>query len=419
MGGEGARPSPRRLPTVQPPSIVIIGAGATGRGQIGQLAHSAGWAITFIERRKDLIERLRAARRYVVRLAGEETRDIEVSGFDVLDVAEAEACAEAIARADVVATAVLPTNLESTVPTLAAGLALRARNNVSKPLNIIACENMERSSTTLRRYLDQAFPARGLGVGPNSDSDSAVGLDWAFIEAHAGFPDAMVARAIPVPEPDPLVLLAEADQEWSVDATRIKEPMPRLEGMTLSPNQDAALERKLYIKNTGHVAFGVLGYLEGYRLMDEAARDPEIFARVDAATRESAAAVAAKHGFPPEHTEQYRRSFLEQMKSPLLPDEIKRVIREPIRKLGREERLIGPAMLACEQGQAPRALAYVIAAMLRVVNPDDPQSVELQSRLAARGPEAVLREIGGIPEGHALLELVSRRVSSFANGFVS
>jgi len=373
------------------PRIVIIGAGATGRGQIGQLAHDSGWAITFIERRKDLAELLQSAKRYRVRLAGENVREIEVDSFDVLHVDETEACAEAIAEADIITTAVLPTNLESTVPVLAAGLALRQKRRVAKPLNVIACENMERSSSTLRSYLQRGAPD----------------LNWDFINEHVGFPDAMVARAVPVPKDDPLVLLAEANQEWSVDATAVKEPMPRIEGMTLSNNQKAALERKLYIKNTGHFAIGVLGCLKGYSLMDEAARDPDIFDRVDAATRESAATVVAKHVFSPEETEKYRRTFLEQMTSPFLPDEVTRVIREPIRKLAREERLVGPAMLACDQGQVPRALASIIAATFRTVNPDEPQSLELRSRLASDGLESTLEQVCNIPQGHLLAHLIS------------
>jgi mannitol-1-phosphate 5-dehydrogenase len=377
------------------PRIVIIGAGATGRGQIGQLAHDAGFAVTFIERDRDLVERLRRAGRYSVVLAGETTREIEVSGFEALRVEEVEARAEAIAEADIVATAVLPTHLESTVPTLAAGLALRRARQVGKPLNVIACENMERSSSTLREYLRRGAPE----------------LDWAWVDGHVGFPDAMVARAVPVPE-DPLVLLAEADQEWSVDARQVKPPMPPLAGMTLSDNQEAALERKLYIKNTGHFAIGVLGWLKGHRLMHEAARDPEVFAQVNAATRESAAAVAAKHGFPAEATEAYRAAFLAQMKSPFLPDEVKRVIREPIRKLGREERLVGPAMLAWECTRPPVALARVIAAVFRLVNPQDPEAAELQARLGSQGPEAVLEQVCKIPRGHPLIGLILRAEES-------
>lgn len=376
--------------TAQPPRIVIIGAGATGRGQIGQLAFSAGWAVTYIERRPGLAESLRKAGEFRVMLAGPVLEEIRVDGFEVLHTSETESCAQAIAQADVVATAVIPTNLSSVCSTLLAGLRLRRDLGVVKPLNVIACENMERSSSTLRTYLKEQVEDQ----------------EWESLIRNTGFPDSMVARAVPVPEPDPLVLIAEATQEWSVDANAVEEPMPRLEGMTLTTNQEAALERKLYIKNTGHFSIGLLGFRKGYTLMDEAARDPEIQQRVDAATRESAAALVAKHGFDPGEIEDYRRSFLEAMKSPCLPDDIRRVIREPIRKLAREERLVGPAMLACQSGGTPRNLAFMIAATLTTMNPEDPQSCELAERGVYDGVAGVLADVAGIPVGHPLLEWV-------------
>lgn len=371
------------------PRIVIIGAGATGRGQIGQVVHHAGFAITFIEKRLDLVEILRRAGMYTVGLAGETVREIVIDGFDVLHKDDRTACAEAIAVADIVATAVLPTNLESTTQNLADGIDLRKTRGVQKPLNVIACENMERSSSTLRDYL-RSSPAH----------TSSPGLDWNWIDSHVAFPDSMVARAVPVPT-DPLFLLAEADQEWTVDASAVKQPMPLLEGLTLSPNQTAALERKLYIKNTGHFAIGLAGLRKGYQLMDQATRDEEIFALVDAATRESAAAVAAKHNFYPEQTEQYRSGFLRQMRSPFLPDEIVRVTREPMRKLGREERLVGPAMLCCEQNRPPKAIAHIIALAILVADAEcDP----------------TLDGVCGIPRDHVLAGLVRRAYDEIAGG---
>jgi len=376
--------------TTPSPRIVIIGAGATGRGQIGQLAHSAGWGVTFIERKRDLVDYLREAGEYRVLLAGPELEELPVNGFEIFHTSEMDECSHAIAEADIVATAVIPTNLYSVCPTLIEGLRLRYQTGVDKPLNVIACENMERSSTTLRGYLKEKAPD----------------LDWGWIDARVGFPDSMVARAVPIPEPDPLVLIAEATQEWSVDATAVKKPLPHLEGMTLAANQEAALERKLYIKNTGHFAIGLLGFGKGYSLMDEAARDPEIMERVEGATKESATALIAKHAFDPQEIDIYRTSFLEAMKSPYLPDDIKRVIREPIRKLSREERLVGPAMLAFRSGFLPVNLAYLIASTLAVTNPDDPQSRELTDRVVYDGVGRVLAEIAEIPEDHPLSEMV-------------
>ena len=139
--------------------------------------------------------------------------DLEVSNFQVFHTSD-EGGSQAIADADILATAVLPTNLQSTVPTIARGLKLRRALSVAKPLNVIACENMERSSSTLKRYLKEGAPD----------------LDWVWLEQHVGFPDSMVARAVPVPKDNPLYLMAEVTQEWSVDLKGLVEPMPRLEG---------------------------------------------------------------------------------------------------------------------------------------------------------------------------------------------
>jgi len=365
--------------------IVIIGAGATGRGQLGQVAYSAGWTVAYIERDRGLVDVLKQSGRFTVGLAGERVVDLEVSDFQVFHTSD-EGGSQAIADADILATAVLPTNLQSTVPTIAEGLKLRRALSVAKPLNVIACENMERSSSTLKRYLQSGAPD----------------LDWAWVEQRVGFPDAMVARAVPVPKADPLYLLAEATQEWSVDRQGLVEPMPRLEGMTLSKNQGAALERKLYIKNTGHFSIGILGFRKGYALMDQAARDPEVFALVDQVTRESAWTVAAKHRFDRDWLEDYRATFLEQMKSPFLPDEVSRVIREPMRKLTREERLVGPAMLACELGGKHQGLAKMIAFALTLDNPADAQCRELRARLAGEGPKKTIAAVCGVPESHPL-----------------
>ena len=46
--------------------IVIIGAGATGRGQLGQVAYSAGWAVTYIERDRELVDVLKRSGRFRV-----------------------------------------------------------------------------------------------------------------------------------------------------------------------------------------------------------------------------------------------------------------------------------------------------------------------------------------------------------------
>ena len=144
--------------------------------------------------------------------------------------------------------------------------------------------------------------------------------------------------------------------------------------------------------------------------MDQAARDPEVFKLVDQVTRESAWAVATKHRFDRDWLEDYRATFLEAMKSPFLPDEVSRVIREPIRKLTREERLVGPAMLACELGGKHQALAKMIALALTLDNQADAQCRELRARLAGEGPTKTIAVVCGVPGGHPLNAEIGKHI---------
>ena len=64
-------------------TIVVFGAGATGRGHVGLLAWQAGFEIVFVDIKKPLVESLRRQGRYTVKLYGQEVQEIAVSGYRV------------------------------------------------------------------------------------------------------------------------------------------------------------------------------------------------------------------------------------------------------------------------------------------------------------------------------------------------
>lgn len=67
---------------------------------------------------------------------------------------------------------------------------------------------------------------------------------------------------------------------------------------------------------------------------------------------------------------------------------------------------MGPALLACQSGMSVRNLAFMIAATLVTLNPEDPQSCELAERVLYDGVAEVLADVAGVPEGHPLSEWV-------------
>ena len=130
----------------------------------------------------------------------------------------------------------------------------------------------------------------------------------------------------------------------------------------------------------------------------------------EAALRETSAALSAKHGLPEEELAAYREKILGRFSNPYLVDEVTRVGREPIRKLGRNDRFIGPASDYAEYvGGVPHALIAAIGAALRFDVPEDSQSVELQKLLDEADAAAIVEEVMGVEADRPLHEPLIRR----------
>ena len=94
--------------------------------------------------------------------------------------------------------------------------------------------------------------------------------------------------------------------------------------------------------------------------------------------------LVAKHEFDPEVQQAYLEKILNRFANPYLPDTVDRVGRQPLRKLSRNERLIGPAAELAERGIRPEFLLATVAAALRFDVPADPESVRAEG--TARRP---------------------------------
>jgi len=360
--------------------VVIFGAGASGRGHVGQLAYASGYQLIFVDKDESLVAALQSAGQYTVHLVGAQERDVVIRGFRAYPLRAEEAIAEEIAACDLVLTAVTAEGLPGLVPCLARGLERRAQRGVAAPVNVIACENMINGSTALKGMLLPAIAARYRSA----------------VESCTGFPDAMIARVVPAPAGDRLRLLAEDHNEWPVDARAFRGPDPGIDGLELVDNLQARLERKIYMHNTGHAVCGYLGYLKGYAVMCDAVLDPVIRRAVYGAMTESAQTLRHTYGFSWESLEEYRDSFFPRVEGRLILDPVARVCRSPRRKLGRQERLLGPACRAIDLGLEAVHLALGIAAALRYDAPDDPEAADVQALLHTGGVGAVLQQIGAV-----------------------
>ena len=150
-----------------------------------------------------------------------------------------------------------------------------------------------------------------------------------------------------------LDVVLEPFYEWVIERTPFlgsdAEP-PTIEGVTWVDDLQPFVERKLYTVNTAHATAAYHGYVRGIRLIREALEDDAVRAEVDGVLAETTALLIAKHGFDPEDHARYVAANLSRIANPHLPDSTARVGRNPLRKLGRRERFVGPASQLAERG---------------------------------------------------------------------
>ncbi|HGF7477533.1 TPA: mannitol-1-phosphate 5-dehydrogenase [Vibrio mimicus] len=363
-------------------NAVHFGAGNIGRGFIGKLLADADIAVTFADVNEPLVDQLSHQQEYKVKVVGNECKMETVSHVTAVNSAS-EALIERIIKTDLVTTAVGPTVLDIIAKTIAKGLSARFAAGNTQPLNIIACENMVRGTTHLKQQVYQFL---------TTDEQQQA-------DAFVGFVDSAVDRIVPplqAANDDPLEVTVESFSEWIVDEQQFKGEIPHIEGMEKTDNLMAFVERKLFTLNTGHCVTAYLGGLKGHRTIREAIEDPSIQTQVKQAMQESGEVLIRRYGFDRALHSAYIEKILTRFANPYLVDEVDRVGRQPLRKLGANDRLIKPLLGTIEYGLPNGMLLKGIAAALKYRNDSDPQAVELQQSIEKEGVSSTLARYTGL-----------------------
>jgi mannitol-1-phosphate 5-dehydrogenase len=368
---------------------VHFGAGNIGRGFVGLLLHEGGYEVVFSDVSAGLVDAINAVDSYTVHEVGDGGVDVEVTGFRALNsAADPQAVIDEIATADVVTTAVGPNILRFVAPLVNAGLAQRA--TTLAPVQVMACENAIRATDQLRTHMQEQ-----------------AGGGWDDLASRAVFANTAVDRIVPGQPADAGVdVFVEPFYEWAIEQGPFAGSLPTVPGAHFVDDLTPYIERKLFTVNTGHATTAYYGARAGIDRISDVLARPEIAAAVSATLAETSAVLMAKHDFAPDELARYRETILGRFRNPGLPDTVGRVGRQPLRKLSRHERFIGPAAEAAEQGLPVDALVATIGAALEFSAADDPEAVELQRRLRETETDTLVTEVTGLEAQHPLFPRV-------------
>ncbi len=376
---------------------VIFGAGKIARGFIGHLLYLSGIPFTFVEKFDGLVDLLNERGSYYVNILGNPEASCAVDGVSAIRFSDREGIARAIAEADAVFCSVGGKNLGDIAPLLAGGVKAKAK--VGGKLNIVTCENWKKPADILRNGI----------LAELNDEESA------YFEGNVGVTEAVIMRsAIEAGreqlEKDPLVVNVQNYWTLPVDASRLKGSLPDIKGLQLIESFTGFLERKFYTYNAANGTTSFLGALLGYEKIADAAHDERILEILEGVYTETATALSKKHNFPFEEQMAFTRTSKDKLQDYTIVDFIERNARDPMRKLGPDDRLVGSARLVYEYGIMPENLAVAIAAAIFYENETDEFALQLKEMRETKGIDTVLSEVCKLDPNGAIGMLVKEKI---------
>ncbi|NOT04203.1 MAG: NAD(P)-binding domain-containing protein [Anaerolineales bacterium] len=368
---------------------LIIGTGKIGCGFAGQLMRASGHEVVFASRNPAMVDYFNRIGSYRVRLAaGQNAEEHLIDQTRAVSTSNKKEMADELTSADLIITAVGAGQLAKIAPMLADGLRGR-----TTPVNVLAFENMTNAGSYLRQLIADNLPR-----------DHSL--------AEHGFSSVLVSRAVSQQLGDPtsddlITFIGDPIDTWVVDNAALCQSLPATQGMIVTENFEAWIQRKLYTYSAGHAITAYLGYLKGYHYIHTAIRDHEIRNAVLSAMKEGQRGLDARYGHEIAGSTRDLLDIISRFDNASLNDPITRVGRDPKRKLGCDDRLVGAARLAEKAGVNPEMLAFGVAAALFFDNPDDPSAADLQHAIRIIGAGSALRQVSGLDPSRGVGRLIA------------
>ena len=373
-----------------------FGAGNIGRGFIGKIISEAGYEVIFADVNGQVIDQLNIDKEYEVEVVGENSKTDIVKNVSGIMSNDPEKVKEAGLRVSLITTAVGPNVLKIIAGSFADIIKARKEKGMEEELNIIACENMVKGTTFLKENIYEKL----------NESEKE------YADKYIGFPDSAVDRIVPPVNAEgkkPTYVVVEEFYEWIVDRNLIKGDL-ELEGMIKTDNLMAYIERKLFTLNTGHAITAYIGKYKKYKTIDESIKDADIRNIVKGAMGESGEVLINRYSFDREEHFKYIDKIIKRFENIYLKDDVERVGRQPLRKLGKNERLIKPLLGTLEYNTSNENLVTGIAYALKFDGSDE-ESVKLSSMMKEKGLAETLKEV----TENSIGEDITARVESIYN----
>ena len=353
-------------------SIVVIGAGKTGRGFVARLLAEAGMKMCFVDINEKLVSELNIrvdkGTGYTVHFFGNVRPPQKIENYRAYTWDDV--CFD---DCDVVFVSVGGLNLTDV------GKKLKEKLPRDRRIVVIVCEN---------------------AVEPAKALYEAIGFENVKVT------EATVFCTTIEDKENSLDINSENYPYLQYDADRLDGQESGVASIKPVANFEHFLTRKLFTYNAASCVIAYLGFIKGYRVYSEAAADKQILELLDQNYAVTNIVMCKAFGYEEKDQEEFAHLSREKFTSVAIKDTVARNAREPQRKLGSNERIIGPMKMIYKYGLSPDVLMMTAAAALLYKEDGDTEWNRIRTE---NTPQQILKKICCLgEEDHVLTEGIMR-----------
>lgn len=341
--------------------IAVIGAGKTGRGFIGRLLKEADRQIIFIDKNQELVNQLNDSKQFSVAFFGNKRSPLTVDCYKAYTWENAD-----LEDATLIFVSVCGQNLPDVGEKLSALLA------DGRKYHIITCENASNPSKTLKNAI----------IGKNVAVSEAT-VFCTTIESQG------------------LDINSENYPYLQCNAQLLEGYVPDVATVKAIDNFSDFLTRKLFTYNAASCVIAYIGAMLGHTDYGEAANTPVILQLLDKNYAATNAAMCKRFGYQPADQAEFAALSKTKFCDRTIVDTVARNAREPHRKLGANERIIGAAKLLRAFGEDTSVLELTAAAALLYRDASDAAWTKMHTEGSC---ESILKDLCGLSEEDALYQ---------------
>lgn len=348
-------------------NVIIVGAGRLGKGFMGETFYNAGWKITFLDNDARVIKELNRTHTYQVSVHTTKRVFINtIKNYDAYLVDDYEHVLKAFLKADLLMLPLYPKDFSDAAHELAVYFNQQFKVDPTAKKTLICLTNKNHLISKITK---------------NFRSNLANEKVKTWFDQNVAIRDSIVRRSTDAESNYSTKLVTTAVASLIIQGP-VYSDFSSVKWLDVRDNVEMLKDIKVFTINGPHATTAYEGYLQGYDDIAKAEKDEKVQKIVKGVHDETIEAVLYEY---PVTRDQIRElEYLPAAKDEM-SDSIYRVGFDPIRKVGKNDRLMGVINL-CEKYQLPyTAHIKALAAAFAYDEPRDSQAMKIQTGIKKMG----------------------------------